>query len=474
VPIFCITNSFFVGQGHLLIALGMALGSDSISMGLLYTGGVMAAAALFVLIRKLGSSEKWAWVAVLAFILTPMVYWQMSTSGSPDIWMAFYTTLVVLAAARGVESGRRHWWCLAGTFAGAVAGLKYTGWIVPLALLACCFLALRSWKWAAWCGVFCLPTGILPLVRNALWTGDPFFPFLTHWLTPAKVNAYALEAILKDTHAAACDRSLVGMIRYPFLLALGGKYDLGVGQYFGPLVLAFAPLLILAFRKGFLARAAAGIWAAVFLSNVLTSQMARFLLLAYPLALALVFTGMAEVFRREWRLVRVGCHGTLLVFLLFGLSSEVLYARDFLPVVAGVEKQDAFLMRMASDYSAAAFINRSVGGRGKVMVFFRHLYYLRPPFIDGNPASSWLMDPDRIRDPQKLLSLLRHQNVRWVAKAPDYPKPLAGAFQTLEDEGKLRPVFSADVSTFTNFRIYDERVPVRVVILAVDSAAREE
>jgi hypothetical protein len=55
-------------------------------------------------------------------------------------------------------------------------------------------------------------------------------------------------------------------------------------------------------------------------------------------------------------------------------------------------------------------------------------------------------------------------------KAPDYPEPIAGAFQALENEGKLRPRFTADAWTYANFRIYRQTVPVHVVILEVASA----
>ncbi len=464
-PIYWLSWSFLTGQGHLLIALGMALGSDRISLGLIFLGGILTAGSLFVLTRKLTSSEQWAWIATLAFLLTPMVCWQMSTSGSPDIWMAFYTTLVVLAAGRGIQSGGRNWWYAAGIFGGVVAGAKYTGWIVPVGLVLICFLSLRSLRVTAVCGLWTLPTGILPLVRNAYWTGDPFFPFLSNWLAPAKVNAFALSSMVAVMRPSGFNRSILGMAAYPLRLTLKGD-AYGVGHYFGPLVLAFAPLLFLSVHKGFLARIAAGMWAIVLLSNALSSQQARFLLPVFPVALALAICGVAESFRGRW-MVRVGCQGTLLLFFAFGLASEMMYARDFIPATLGLESQSAFLTRMAPDYPTAAFINRSLGGRGKAMVFFRYLYYLDPPFIEGNPETSWLMDPQRIGQPQQLLDLLHRENIQWVVKSPGYPEALAPAFQALEDGGRLRPVSLAEVSTFATFRIYGQRVPLQVTIMEV-------
>ena len=160
--------------------------------------------------------------------------------------------------------------------------------------------------------------------------------------------------IRADTHPARVNHSISGLLTFPFLLSLKGD-GFGVGQYFGPIVLALAPLLLLAFRRGRLAHAAAFVGGVVFLSIDLTSQMARFLLPVFPLALALVFAGVAEVFRRGWRVVQVACAGAILLTLLFGLGSETVYARDFLPVVFGREKREMFLDRMAADYTVTSF-----------------------------------------------------------------------------------------------------------------------
>ena len=466
-PVFWLAMSFYAGFGHVLIGLGMTLGSDHLSTGLIYLSGILTAGSLFVLTRRL-SSERWAWVASLSFLLTPMVYWQMSTSGCPDMWMAFYITLLVLAAARAVETGTWQWWVLAGLFAGAVAGVKYTAWTIPAVLILYCLIATRSLKRSAICAASSLAAGVFPLARNAWWTGDPFFPYLVRWVRPSQFNPYAYQAILDGLHPAGSSRTLVGLFEYPFVFPLSANAYGGFGHFWGPLVLALTPLLVFTAWKNPLVIAAIGAWFTVLLTNEMTAQQPRYLLPAFPLALALVFAAVAEAYRRRWRGMWFAALASVSTFLLFGIGSEALYARDFLPVVVGLEQREHFLQRMAPDYPAVSFINRSLeGANGRTMVFFHHVYYLQVPFEIGDPAVSWLIDPERLSRPDSLMQLLRQENISWVVKAPGYPEPLASAFQALEDEGSLTAVFTGDVSTFATFRLYGTRVPVHIVILQV-------
>ena len=438
-------------------------------MGLILLGGALAAAGLFVLTRRL-VSERWAWVASLAFLLSPMVYWQMSTSGSPDIWIAFYVTLVVLAAGRGIESRQKHWWYLAGVFAGAAAGVKYTSWVVPALLFFCCLISTRSLRQSVLCGVCSLFAGCLPLVRNAWWTGDPLFPFLTRWVNPGQLNPYALKDILGGLTPPDTSHTLIGLIRYPLLFSVAGDAYGGFGRWFGPLVIALAPLLFFVIwtRKGFLWGVSGAMWAAILVTNEFTAQQPRYLLSAFPLAIALIFAGAAEAAKRKWRIVHGAAICSIVLFLIFGASSEAVYARDFLPVIVGRESREGFLMRMAPDYPAVAFVNRSLSGlSGKAMVFLQFVYYLRVPFEIGSPGESWLVNPDKLSDADSLEQFLSQRGIRWVVKSPDYPQPLEKAFEKLEDEGKLRPVFAGDASTFSNFRMYGDRTQIKVEILEV-------
>src|SRR5580658_8161840 len=51
-PNFFLSHSFFFGQSHLLILMGLAFGSSQLAMGLIFLGGMLAAAACACLMRR--------------------------------------------------------------------------------------------------------------------------------------------------------------------------------------------------------------------------------------------------------------------------------------------------------------------------------------------------------------------------------------------------------------------------------------
>ncbi len=465
-PLYDITLSFAVGQSHMLILLGLALGSDHISLGLIFFGGLLSAAALYRFAREWISLEG-SLAVTQAFLLTPMVFWQMTVAGAPDIWIVFFCTISVLAAAHSISSRSARWAILAGFFAGAAGGSKYPAWAIPAALCLLLLLETRSLRISFACGFAAVASGIWPLVRNAWWTGDPVFPFLSRWLTPNNFNPYTYASVLADTRPAANHSGFVSWIEYPFRLVLEGqKY--GVGHYFGPLVLAFAPLLVFAYRPTPLFRVTAGVWAAVFFTNVFSSQMARFLLPVFAIALAVVFVGAESVMKKGYPLVRFACIVSIVVFLVFGAVSYALYARDFLPAGLGIEPREHFLARLAPNYQETSFINSQLEGKpGAALVFLRHLYYLRVNMVDGDPQSSWLVDPDKLRTPESMLAYLRNSGVQWVIRTGDYPEAIREPLRELELSGDLRATASAVANDFSGWRVEGERVSVPVEILEV-------
>jgi hypothetical protein len=465
-PIYGTTLSFAVGQAHMLILLGLTLGSDHIAMGLIFLGGVLAAATLYVLAREWMSTE-WALVALLSFILAPIVFWQMSVSGSPDIWMTFYTTLAILAAARCVPLQSARLAMLAGFFAGAAAGSKFTAWVIPTALTLILLVETRSLRPSALCAFTAFLAGSGSLLRNFLWTGDPFFPFLTRSLTPHNVNSYALAAVLADTRPIASHGSVLSWVAYPVLLVLKGeKY--GAGQYFGPLILVFAPLLVLAYRATPLFRIAGCVWAGTLLSNMDPPQMARFLLPIFAIALTMAFAGAESISRISPGLPRLACTVSILGFLSFAAVSYGYYAKNFIPASVGLESREHFLSRVSPNYEVVSFVNRTLEGQpGTVLVFFRYVYYLRVNYLQGDPALSWEVDPDKLQTSGELLDWLSKSGVRWIVKTGEFPVLLRRPLEDLQTQGIVQPVATEQTEDFEGFRIEGKKSKVISQILEV-------
>ena len=209
-------------------------------------------------------------------------------------------------------------------------------------------------------------------------------------------------------------------------------------------------------------------WAAVFLTNIFTSQMARFLLPVFAIALVFAFAGAMAIVKNGRPILRWVCIATIAVFLVFGAASYALYARDFLPAGLGIEPRERFLKRLAPNYQEVSFVNSALEGKpGAALVFFRHVYYLRVNMVDGDPQSSWLVDPENLRTPESMLAFLRKSDVRWVIRTGDYPEPIREPLQKLELSGDLKPFASAVANDFSGWRVEGGRESISVQILEV-------
>jgi hypothetical protein len=467
VPHFWLVNSFFAGQGHLLILTGLALHSERLSLALIFAGGVLAAAACACLARQWLSRE-WAWLVALAFLLTPVVFWQVSTAGAPDIWMAFFATTGVLAITRARMESHLALSVLAGVLAGALAGAKYTGCFFAAALMLAFVVETRSLRRLV--GFLCaaLAVGIWPYARNLAWARDPVFPFLLKWFTHGPLNSFTLASVLADTGASR-SRSIVHLFLLPVFAAVD-RAHVGFWEFFGPLPLAFIFLVILAFRNTPSWRAAGIVWLASSVLVAVSSGMLRFLLPVLPIALAAVFAGVAQLQRSDWRFARALSFASIAALLLFYSSAVLFYGRSAAEASLGLLSREEYLKQRAPDFDKVSFINRTLAGRGsegKALVFLQHMYYLQVPFVSGNPDNNWEIDPQRYASPAAWEALFLSEHIRWVVRAPEYPPAIAPALRQLEEQGRLIPEARADVNDFEGMRVLGVRKATSLVILRV-------
>jgi len=291
-PDFFLTHSFLCGQGHLLILLGLALGSERLAMSLVFLGGMLSALAAACLARRWMTRE-WSWGVAILFLVTPLVFWQIAGAGAPDIWMAFFLVASVLVISRCREMSGPQPAMVAGMLAGGIAGTKYIGCVFAAALLAALVLEARSFRKAAAFVASTLVAGIWPYLRNLIWTGDPVFPFLTPRLFPNRVNSYGLADLLATTGGTS-SHSLSQALQFP-LFAWIDPQRLGFWQFFGPLILALAPLLFVAVRNTALWRTVIVVWMVSTFGVAFSSGMMRYVLPVFPVALAAVLAGVAAL-----------------------------------------------------------------------------------------------------------------------------------------------------------------------------------
>jgi hypothetical protein len=466
-PNWFLSHSFFAGLSHQLILAGLAAGSERLALGLIYLGGAVASLAGAHLARQ-WVSGRWPWLAALAFLLTPVTFWQITTAGAPDIWMAYFVTLGVLSIVRAKESPRVAATVFAGVMAGAVAGTKYTG----LVLAACLFIAfiweVRRFRRSIIFFSSAVITGFWPYLRNWVWSSDPVFPFLMSHLDPSRVNAHALAGYLADTGASA-PRGLWQIIRFPLFAAVDLAH-VDFSSFLGPLVLCLAPLTFLAVRRTPLWRVVLTVWLAGAIGIGLTSGMMRFLVPLLPIALAASMVGVAQLEGQRWRAVRVTAIVSIAGFLLFGLGGLALYERNSWAVSAGLISRETYLREYAPDYARSEFVDHylsETGSDGRALIFFRHVYYLRMPYLYGHPDASWAMNPEELQTDDAWRSLFRSQHIRWVVRAPDYPESLSIVLKRLESENILVPCATGTVEDWAGNRIGGTRQLQPITILCV-------
>ena len=198
-------------------------------MGLLFLGGVLAAATACVAYRWM--DRKTARLVALVLLITPVVFWEISAAGAPDLWMSFYTTIGVLVISRYREMPRMPLAIAAGALAGGVAGAKYTGCLGAASLAAAFLWEARSAARTVLFELSALAVGVWPYARNLMWTGDPVFPFLLRYISPERVNAYTLASYLADTGASE-HKEFWQLAAFPLFAAIDPAH-LGFWQFSG-------------------------------------------------------------------------------------------------------------------------------------------------------------------------------------------------------------------------------------------------
>jgi len=412
---------------EMLWTLGLLLGSDMVSnlISLTLTFLTVAATGAFAL-RWLTKRESRLAIFFLAVMPAMLL---LSSGGYVDTGLTFYVFLSFYALCLWWEMGRASMLVLAGVMGGLAMGIKYTGGI-PFAAGGVLILCHdhRRWPSAAKNLLLYSLTGLLIwcpwLIKNTIYVGNPFFPFMYEWGNPT-LSPWVRQAAagyfqgLAEYHP----RDLLGFLRLPLdimvrSMRFGGGMDV-LGDY------GWAPFVVLlpclAFcRKSLppIARVMIAFAALFFVPWAFSRPVLRFLLPLAPvlslLSAAAWSRGILQRSRRSQWLAK----GLLSVIILcgFGFFFLVTGIIQPFPVALGLEHRDHYLARQLNYYSAAQFVN---GLSDQSLVFVlgdqRGYYYNKrvivSPVFNQNPMVAWA---NNASSPRELAALLKTRHLTHI------------------------------------------------------------
>ncbi len=464
-PIFSNTHSFLCGQHHLLILLGLALGSEKLALGFIFLGGVLSAAILASLAARWASEHVVLGITLL-FLLTPVVFWQMSTSGAPDVYMAFLAGTVLIVLYQSANAGTWRQALVAGLLTGGIAGAKYTGCFIAAAVgLSFIIESRRFSRWLIFMAGS-LIGGIWPYLRNTIWTGNPVFPFLSEKLSPHLITAYGLTTLASDTGATA-NHNPAQFLPFLFFAATRAKNP-GLWDFFGPTVFVLAPLVFLAYRNTREWRIPVLVWFLASLGIFFASGLPRFLLPLFPVALLCVAAAIEWSIGKDWKIANAVSVATIALMILAGAAGLAVYCRKPVLAAVGFTSREAYLEDRAPDYQIAQAINQLLGtpkNAGTALIFLRHQYYLHIPYLNADPGTSFEADPERLKTPEQWKEFLKVKAIVYVVRAPSYPMVIAAPLEELEKRGELVRFAQREVGNLKGMRIEQGHITVPVIIL---------
>jgi hypothetical protein len=326
-------------------------------------------------------SRSLALLAGGVFFLQPLMVFEASGS-LIESGLAFAVALTAWNIAVFTRRGGTMFLLLAGTFAGAAAGMKYVGLFVPLAAGVGLAVAARNKLTASAFAAFAVPAAVVALpwyVKNAIETGNPLYPFVF-----GGVNDEARRWIDAGIHEHGSGRRPLDALLVPFrLLAEGNDFDRG--SWLSPLLIVFPPLCLLDNR---LRRWCVPVLAAslVFVAAwFATSQQARFLLPIAPVLSVLAAIGILALAGRGrlGRVVAVGATGAALVT---GFAMSAAYTSQFARVALGFQERGAFLEAKTPYYDGVTRLNQLLGRRDKVLLDFAAVLYMEDPYVVWTPV----------------------------------------------------------------------------------------
>jgi hypothetical protein len=436
----------FPQASEVLFAEAMLLDGDRAAQLVSLLATLSTAAILFGWARRVskkGADSGTGELAAALFVGGPIVAYLSGTAYCEPVLVLFVAAAFDQIDRFGVEPDDPLRWLLAGAFAGSAAGVKYFGLFPVGVVLAVALFARAGGRGERWRLVVWSLGGVLLFaapwyVRNAAYTGNPFFPLFPRLFGP---SVWGGPAELAPWSEGTGPSQLTQMVRLPWTLTFG-RPTFGRMPPWSPMIgFALVAALGVAWKER---RVRLLLWASLaYLCAFLFLPIdARYLLPILPLLCLAAALSLAPLLvRRFW----------LPAAIVLALAPTVLWSFYQLhrlgPLPASSAARDRFLADRLPAYPALRFLARTRGAAASVYAFYaeNEVYYApgrfqgdwrgRTPYAEMLKllrSGDLLAEGLRARGVTHLLTVVRGEPL--LPRDPSF----ARRFRLVYDDGKAR------------------------------------
>ncbi len=349
--------------------------------------GVISAGFVFVSARRLLNARAGV-IAALLFFATPFIGYEMGTAYI-DLFVTAHTTAAGFSVLLWLQEKNPRWLAAAGIFGGMGLGIKLTagpmigGLLVFILLIALFEKSLyRSIPWVVVMGALVVALALPWLLRDALWTGDPFYPYGGMFLNKVGVSADSAQPAAAGPTAA---QEVYRYLRYPLELVVNSSryYHESAGGMAGALPLLAVPFFV--FDRSLSRRVKIILIGLLFASlialaikMIVNSLLARYAMPVFPWMALSAAASLDYLYRQvnAHRQRSIALAGMLIIALAYLLSTRLpLVVRIYenlpqrFPVnfILGRESREEYLSRNLVVYDGYQYIDSQPGDRKRVL-----------------------------------------------------------------------------------------------------------
>jgi hypothetical protein len=329
-------------------------------------------------------------MAVLTFPLLYLNCWAVRVDGLLTFILLLFFYCLEKGSQEPFEKRAKSWFLTAGLFSCLAISVKPTAVVGIMAAFIALFWQngfsfLKKWRlWTFFPVFFALEVGPW-LMKNAVFTGNAFFPYALFWMGGRQFSHSGYERLLGENRQyLPMDHGIGSLLALPWHLTMpqGGN-----DQFIGPLFLAFLPVLFFLKTQNVSLKFLIKTMVLIFIFGLSLSHMLRFSIPAFILALMILSAILTSQNNRFWNVIWTGSVAACAILCFGAYLDKSATFFDGTGIWTGREtRQDYLNRKLQNSYQPLVqWTDDHLPGDSRLLIVgdSRGVYYRRPYYANS-------------------------------------------------------------------------------------------